>query len=160
MIELATSALVLFSMFYGTSAASTKPVDSISHNTAAVMEDATIVDGIALSAPLQTSSVVESEVREYFKDIPILAEIAKCETHFRHLGEDGEVIQGEVNKGDIGVMQINTFYHADEALKLGIDLKTLRGNLTFAKWLYEKKGTAPWQSSAGCWQKYGAIATR
>jgi hypothetical protein len=80
-----------------------------------------------------------------------LAEIAKCESTFRHFLPNGEVIRGKVNKDDVGVMQINEKYHKDTATKLGFDLETINGNLAYAKWLYEKEGTYPWISSSACW---------
>jgi hypothetical protein len=96
---------------------------------------------------------LESHVREYFKDDPILAEIAKCESQFRHIGNSGKVIRGKVNKADVGVMQINEKYHLDQAEKLGYDLHTLEGNMAYAKWLYEKQGPQPWYPSEKCWGK-------
>lgn len=95
---------------------------------------------------------LEAHVREYFKDDPILAEIARCESQFRHIGTTGKVIRGKVNKADVGVMQINEKYHLDEAEKLGYDLHTLEGNMAYAKWLYEKKGPQPWYPSEKCWK--------
>ncbi len=49
----------------------------------------------------------EQYVRQYFKDIPIMVEIAKCESHFRQLDPDGDIHRGVVNNADVGVMQIN-----------------------------------------------------
>jgi len=147
-------------MFLGTATVSAKPIEYQSPK-ALVVEDRNIVDGVALLVLAgNNNTIVEMNVRQYFKDTPILAEIAKCESQFRHIGENGEIIRGKVNKEDIGVMQINKDYHADEALKLDLDLNTLHGNMAFAKWLYEKQGTAPWQSSAGCWDKYAAISRK
>jgi len=159
MIELATTALVLLSMFYGTPA-SAKTMDYSVTPVQSSIDDPAIVDGVALVAPAGNANAVEGRVREYFKNTPILAEIAGCESQFRHFRDDGEIIRGLINNGDIGVMQINEGYHADEAQKLGLDLKTLQGNMAFAKWLYEKQGTAPWQSSSDCWAKYQKIAQK
>jgi hypothetical protein len=160
MIELTTSAFVLLSMFYGGATGSAKPVDYKTPTVNAVVEDRNIVDGVALFATAGNSNTVEASVREYFKDTPILAEIAKCESRFRHLDEKGDIVRGEVNNSDIGVMQINTFYHGDEAKKLGFDLKTLNGNMAYAKKLYQKEGSTPWQSSAKCWRNYKTIAEK
>ncbi len=156
MIELATSAFVLLSMLSGTVMAGTKPIDQ-SPPSNKVVEDRNIVDGVALIATAGNTKGVEADVREYFKDTPILAEIAGCESQFRQIGTDGQVIQGKVNRGDLGVMQINKYYHADEAERLGLNLNTLSGNMAFAKWLYDKEGTLPWQSSAVCWDKSVAV---
>jgi len=159
MIELTTSAIILLSMFYGTGSAEAEPIKSSPAVTITVA-DQNIVDNIALIATPGTSKTVEVSVREYFKDTPILAEISRCESAFRHIGTNGEIIRGKVNRGDIGVMQINTYYHEEQANKLGIDLMTLRGNLEYAKQLYDKEGTAPWQSSSKCWNKYVTISKK
>lgn len=116
----------------------------------------------AFGAPTALSNSAEMEivknpetltayVEQYFAEEPILADIAWCESRMRHLGPDGEILRGKVNKSDIGVMQINTYYHADTAEELGLDLYSLNGNLAYAQYLYEKEGTKPWLSSSPCW---------
>lgn len=90
-------------------------------------------------------------VRKYFADAPIMAEIAWCESRMRHLAPDGSVFRGKVNDDDIGVMQINTHYHQETADELNIDIYSLKGNLAYARYLYEKEGTRPWNSSKPCW---------
>jgi hypothetical protein len=92
-------------------------------------------------------------VREYFRDTPVLADIAWCESRMRHLDDNGNILRGEAVQSDIGVMQINTRYHEVDAKELGYDLYTLGGNLAFAKHLYEKQGTKPWAASKACWSK-------
>lgn len=98
------------------------------------------------------SRQVETLTRLYFRDIPILAEIAECESHFRQYTKNGNLIRGEVNKGDIGVMQVNEHYHREDAEELGYDIDTIGGNLSYARYLYDKYGTKPWNSSAKCWR--------
>ena len=39
----------------------------------------------------------ENYVREYFSDIPIMIQIARCESTFRQLDSDGEIHRGKVN---------------------------------------------------------------
>lgn len=96
----------------------------------------------------------EKYVREYFKDIPIMIQVARCESTFRHLDDDGEIHRGRVNNSDVGVMQINEYYHLDTAEKKNLDIYTLDGNLAYARDLYEREGTQPWISSKPCWGKY------
>lgn len=100
----------------------------------------------------------ESIVRSYFSDIPVMIQIARCESEFRHTLADGSVLRGKVDPADVGVMQINTRYHGAEAKALKLDLHDLHDNLAFARQLYERQGTKPWSSSASCWS--GAIAMR
>lgn len=153
-IELATAAVFLFSTFYGAPAA---VYNSLQLQTAGrfTMEDRdTEQSSLLADKPL----TLEQYVREYFKDTPIMAEIARCESRFRHLGKGGKVLRGEVTAEDLGIMQINEFYHEDTAKVLGFDLHTLDGNLAYAKWLYAKEGIAPWFSSSRCWQKSDTLA--
>ena len=101
----------------------------------------------------RTKSSVEQYVRHYFKNDPILAEVAKCESWFRQFDKDGKVIRGIQVREDVGVMQINETYHKVTAEKLGFDIYSLDGNLSYAKYLYERQGTQPWSASERCWSK-------
>ena len=105
--------------------------------------------------PLTTEQIVT----EYFKDDPILAKVAFCESTFTHYTENGSVLRGKVDNRDVGVMQINTYYHGDTAERMGIDLMTLEGNLAYAKNLYERQGLQPWSASSKCWSKHMHLAS-
>ena len=100
-----------------------------------------------------TSTILEAYIREYYIDTPILAEIAKCESSFRHLAKNGKVLRGIKNHSDIGVMQINKYYHEKKANGLNLNLYDLDDQLIYAQILYEKEGTAPWNASSKCWKK-------
>lgn len=95
----------------------------------------------------------EAAVRAYFSDIPVMIEVAQCESHFRHTLADGSVLRGVVDSRDVGVMQINTFYHARQAASLGLNLENLHDNMAYARFLYEKQGVQPWTASAPCWNR-------
>ena len=99
---------------------------------------------------------VEEYINKYFSDVLILVEVARCESQFRQHGKDGKVLVGLVNKSDLGVMQINGYYHIEKVERLGLDLSTLEGNTAYARYLFEKNGLQPWISSAPCWKKTGA----
>ena len=96
---------------------------------------------------------LEQHVRDYYKLNPILAEIAKCESRFRQYDSKGRVLRGEMVRDDVGLMQINEFFHKATAEKLGYDLETVEGNLDYGLYLYNKEGTRPWNASKGCWSK-------
>ncbi len=108
--------------------------------------------------PISDSDNVKRFVSNYFADKPILATIAGCESHNRQVNKNGTVLRGEKNHYDVGVMQINELYHADEAKKLGYDIYTLDGNVAFARYLYNKSGAKPWMSSSACWSKSTDLA--
>lgn len=80
-----------------------------------------------------------------------MIQIARCESTFRHTLADGSVLQGRVDPADTGVMQINTRYHGEDARELGLDLTDLYDNMEYARDLYERQGTRPWNASAACW---------
>src|SRR3989338_11461277 len=152
MIEITTSLLFLVSSLYGgVNGASAEGASAAKVDSTQKQEYAEI---IKTDNPI----TFEQYVREYFKDDPILAEIAKCESTFRQFSSTGEVIKGRVNKRDVGVMQINKYYHLKSAEKLGYDLHTIEGNMAYAKALYDREGTKPWNSSSKCWGKYAKTA--
>jgi len=95
----------------------------------------------------------EEYVKNYFSDVPIMIEIAKCESRFRQFDKNGDVLRGEKNRLDRGVMQINEFYHSESSDKLGFDIMTIEGNTAYARYLFEKFGVKPWSSSSKCWAK-------
>jgi hypothetical protein len=99
----------------------------------------------------------EEFVKKYFSDVPVMIEVARCESQFRqHV--DGKVLKGAVNEFDKGVMQINEMYHLERAKKMGLDIHTIEGNLSYARFLFEKEGLKPWSSSSACWKKSQAYA--
>lgn len=100
----------------------------------------------------------EDIVRSYFRDIPVMAEIARCESHFRQTLPDGSVLRGKVDSDDTGVMQINRRYHGAKAAQLELDLNDIYHNMAYARYLYETQGTQPWSASAPCWKKTTTIA--
>lgn len=100
----------------------------------------------------------EEKVEIYFSDIPVLVDVARCESHFRQLDKNGNILRGVANPDDVGVMQINERYHLEKAKKLGLDIYSLQGNMEFARYLYEKEGAKPWLASSKCWAQYQNIA--
>lgn len=109
-------------------------------------------------APVEAEASPESLdteriVRSYFKDIPILIEVARCESTFRHTLEDGSVLKGVVDPADTGVMQINKRYHQKTAAAMGLNLEDIYHNMAYARHLYETQGTQPWSASAPCWNR-------
>ena len=127
-------------------------------------------------APIETEITVDSEskdtdttnetltteerVKEYFSDLPILAEVAFCESRYRQFGTNGQVLRGIENPKDVGVMQINEKYHLETAQKLGLNIYTLEGNMAYGRYLYEREGTRPWNYSSKCWGKSREVAVK
>ncbi len=170
MIEFTTGLVLMASLYVGGNAgvqiiqATTSPtVASTTQREITTNSVSTTLSGISnnqISDQIVNSKQVEKYVREQFKDEPVLVEIARCESTFRQYDKNGNIIRGVVNKGDVGVMQINERYHADEAVKLGLNIYTTEGNVAFAKHLYDKFGSQPWSSSEDCWSTGNSLAMR
>lgn len=109
----------------------------------------------ALNKKINGSNIgdMEAFVRAYYASTPILAEIAKCESHFRQFNPDGSVLHGSSVWSDTGIMQINSFYQGAKAIDKNLDINTVTGNLAYGWYLYQKEGTTPWASSKKCWGK-------
>lgn len=140
---------------------------------------ASISDAQVIEAPTntETESIVEKEtyseiseqvkvktteeiIEEHLKDTPILKKIASCESQYRQFDATGAVLRGRVNPQDVGFMQINEKYHLSTALKLGLNIYTLEGNLDYAKYLYKTQGVKPWVHSSSCWDASNTFALR
>jgi soluble lytic murein transglycosylase-like protein len=148
MIEIITTSVFVLSSIYG----GPTVITDINISTTTAPGVTSRIEDKATTKILARKEL-EKKVKAYFKDDPILVDIARCESSFRQFDDKGNVLKGKVNKGDLGLMQINKFYHADKALELGFDLKTLEGNMAYAQYLYDKEGSAPWVSSSKCWKK-------
>src|SRR6185437_12244870 len=99
--------------------------------------------------PFNQTDVITA-VANYFADIPVMANIAKCESDDTQYNSNGTVLNGG-SGGMIGVFQINASVHKAFALTLGDDITTLAGNMAYARYLYDNSGTQPWDSSKSCW---------
>jgi hypothetical protein len=100
---------------------------------------------------------------EAFLQYPILKRIAACESTGdpdgtpRQFNSDGSLLWGNDPKTgkpierDAGIFQINEWVWKPTAEKMGLDLATEAGNLSFGEYLYLKYGTAPWTASEKCW---------
>lgn len=149
MIELTTGVVFLMSSLYG-SGQSDNHIQLINAKTEP--EQATTTQ-VVKARSFETSKDMESYLREEYAGTPLLVDIARCESEFRQFDKNGKIIRGRANTADVGVMQINEFYHADTARTMGIDIHTVEGNVAFAKYLYAKYGSSPWSASQPCWSK-------
>lgn len=100
---------------------------------------------LAATTTATTSVAIEKRVREYFADIPVMIEIAKCESKFRQFTDSGAVLRGGSGGGMVGVFQFYESIHTKGAKALGFDLATVEGNLGYAKHVYSEQGTTPWR---------------
>lgn len=99
--------------------------------------------------PLDPSDV-EARVRAEFNDIPVMIDVARCESGFRQFDDSGNPLYGG-SGGMVGVFQEAASIHSGAASDMGFDINTLDGNLKYARHLYDTEGTVPWLASASCW---------
>ena len=89
---------------------------------------------------------IERALGIFFKNDPVMISIAECESEFRHYNPDGSVLRGGLSDKMVGLYQIHEDYHRDRALRMGVDIDTLVGNILYAKVLYTFQGVTPWVS--------------
>ncbi len=153
-IQILTSAVFLTTTLYG--GGPVDPVENQKREQLAKKVD--FFKSVQIEKPVKGPDTLENYVKKYFSETPILAEIARCESGYRHFEKGGQIIKGKVNPDDVGIMQINEYYHGKPAKALGHDFYTLEGNLEYAKWLYEEFGTSPWNASKPCWGNDSKLA--
>jgi hypothetical protein len=102
-----------------------------------------------INAQTNPNANVEGAVRFYFADVPIMIDIAKCETGYRQYNSDGTALHDPTGTY-VGVFQIAEKLHDPRATSMGYDVRTLDGNLMYARYLYNSSGTNPWK---GCLPK-------
>jgi hypothetical protein len=162
MIELTTGVVFLMSSLYGSGHAAVDHAQTLSGSTTASIQaemQATTV--VASSAKIfNDSKMMESYLKAEFADAPILVDVARCESNFKHFDDNGKVVRGRVDAADIGLMQINERFQGETAKKLGMDIYTVEGNIAYAKHLYDEQGIKPWMASSKCWSgsKGNAVA--
>lgn len=100
---------------------------------------------------------MEALVRDYFADIPVMIEIARCESEFTQFGKSGKPLHGGTGTM-IGLFQISEILHGDIADRFGWDIDTPQGNMAYARYLYEQSDTRPWLASKHCWNAPKAAA--
>lgn len=111
------------------------------------------IQPISTSTLKMTNKGIQARVREEMKDMPVLIDIARCESKFRQWEDNGTVLRGKINKKDVGIFQINEKYHLKASKKLGMNIYTVDGNIAYARYLYKKEGSTPWNWSGHCWSK-------
>ena len=113
------------------------------------------IDFASADTPAEIKGVIKAVFGE---NAGIMLEIARCESGFRQFDEHGNVLQGEIDPRDTGVYQFNTHWHEATSKALGYNLRTLEGNVLYAKRVaLKKKGrrvvveTVLWNNSSDCW---------
>lgn len=93
-------------------------------------------------------------IEEVINPLPkIMQKIAQCESGNQHFEHGQPLVRGNTNRTvDVGKFQINSVhFKTAEAMELNVFDED--DNQTFALYLFETEGTAPWNSSIKCWSK-------
>lgn len=102
---------------------------------------------------LTPEEMIKREVGKTKLDAALVVAIARCESGLTQMDpKTGEVLHGIVNKKDIGLFQINTYWHQKEAERLKMNIFDIEGNIKYAVHLLESEGTVPWKASENCWR--------
>ena len=96
-----------------------------------------------LFMPSTSPAEVESEINKIFPDMPIMKDIAKCESGLRQYSNNFVPLRGGKGGNYIGVFQLAES-HSQAARAMGFDIYSLEGNVGYAKVMYDAQGTAPW----------------
>jgi len=98
---------------------------------------------------------VDSEITRlasvYGQNGALARTIIKCESEMYGGAVNHNKIGGVIWSTDIGVWQINDYFHKDNALKMGLDIYDEWDNLEYGFILLKSEGTKPWYASKGCW---------
>lgn len=97
---------------------------------------------------LEVINLIEQEFGENHE---LLTKVARCESHWYQHKPDGSLLYNWEGSSAVGVFQIMESIHREKALGLGYDVRTIEGNIGFAKYLFEKDGIGHWNASKDCW---------
>lgn len=95
--------------------------------------------------PEQTEELVEY----YFPDVPEMVDIARCESRLKQY-TNGSPTRSHTN--DYGLFQVNEASWKNTADTLGVDFKTLGGNIVMARYILMTQGLGAWKASSHCWK--------
>ncbi len=83
------------------------------------------------------------KIERLFKDEPIMAQIAYCESGYRQFDENGAPLKSRTN--DYGIFQINSKIWDKKAKEIGLDYKgSPIDNIKMARYIYEHQGKKAW----------------
>lgn len=100
----------------------------------------------------------QNNISSKWQGYDLLKRICSCESNGdvnkepRQFDENGKVIRGQTTPTDIGECQISLKYHQKEVNQLGLNVYIEADNVKYAKILFDREGSKPWNWSKGCWK--------
>lgn len=98
-----------------------------------------------------TKAEFKEAIEEYLgKD---MVAVAECEGGLKWgaVGQNIDKETGKVWSTDHDTFQLNFKYHKKTALKMGMDITTIKGHFEYAKYLYDQGKLSDWSASRHCW---------
>lgn len=106
-------------------------------------------DTLFHNKPESIQEIILKEARIAGMDGNRVLKIAMCESNFDSAAIGERAVVGK----DLGLFQINSYFHGDRADELGLDLMDAYDNTKFAVMLMRSEGLKPWKASQHCWAK-------
>jgi len=101
--------------------------------------------------PLYVQPSLQSEIDrlsiKYSVDSSLASRIIKCESSNKPNAIGTLAVVGK----DVGYWQLNTYFHEESAIKMGLDIYTPEDNLEYGFWLLSTQGSRHWNASRACW---------
>ncbi len=126
----------------------------IKTDTPQITPEEHIIQGVndplsSLSTRKDINHVVDILSAKYGQNPLIIKRIIQCESGYNVDAVNRKAVVGR----DIGLLQINTYYHIDNAKKIGYDIYNPNDNLVYGFILMKRYGLSPWTWSKNCWDK-------
>jgi hypothetical protein len=95
---------------------------------------------------------IEAEAARFGVSLWLAREIMRCESsHYGGAVNYNRRPDGTIWSTDVGMWQINNYYHEATATSMGLDIYNEYDNVTYGFWLLANEGTHHWKASAYCW---------
>lgn len=145
------SLVILF--VFGFHSVAGQETNNVATSTPQVATATPLVVAIMPKAASFDSEVVRL-AKKYAVSESLSRNIIKCEgLQYKTLGNNKNYRNGVHWSTDIGWWQVNDYYHAKTAKRMGLNLYNDWDNLEYGFWLLSKQGSQPWSASRHCWSK-------
>lgn len=111
------------------------------------------LDSSTTTASVSTSTSVVALVKELSSQNKVNEEtvmrIIECESSWNPKAIGRQAVVGE----DVGLFQINSYYHESDFQKEGLDIRhSIHDNIVAGFEILKEDGFTPWRSSKKCWE--------
>ena len=91
--------------------------------------------------------LVSNYAEEYGVDLKLANAIISCESRYNENAIGTLAVVGE----DVGLWQINSYFHKQTALSMGLDIYKVEDNIKYGFYLLSTEGVRHWYPSKLCW---------